>query len=211
MEAITWITQKVRLGDLVEWEPNPRHSTKEQAARIALSINKFGYSQLIEVESLGDGKYRLIDGHQRKPVMEALDKYGPDAMIEARVSSRKFTVEERKEYIALKHKGAQGEEDKDKMLNLYDGPDLLEWGYSEWEVKSLGFDIFVDGFDFGNLPKEDRAPFQQMTFTLHDTQAEQVKEALKASKGMGEFDSQNENSNGNALSRICETFINDIG
>ena len=65
---------------------------------------------------------------------------------------------------------------------------------------------------FGALPTEDRAPFQQMTFTLHDEQAETIREALKLSKGMGEFtDSPNENSNGNALSRICELFITEHG
>ena len=64
----------------------------------------------------------------------------------------------------------------------------------------------------GKLPDEDRAPFQQMTFTLHDTQAETVKEALAASKAMGAFiDSENENSNGNALARICELFLGENG
>lgn len=65
-----------------------------------------------------------------------------------------------------------------------------------------------DGFDFGGLPDKDRAPFRQVTFTLHDSQYEQVNAALKASKAMGAFvDSPNENSNGNAITRICELFI----
>jgi ParB-like chromosome segregation protein Spo0J len=69
-----------------------------------------------------------------------------------------------------------------------------------------------DGFDFSALPDEDRAPFRQMTFTLHDSQFEQVTEAMRVSKGMGTFEgSLNENSNGNALARICETFITDYG
>jgi hypothetical protein len=66
----------------------------------------------------------------------------------------------------------------------------------------------MDGFDFGGLPDQDRAPFRQVTFTLHDSQYEVVAEALKASKAMGAFvDSPNENSNGNAIARICETFL----
>lgn len=65
---------------------------------------------------------------------------------------------------------------------------------------------------FGGLPDEDRAPFQQMTFTLHDEQAEQVKAALTAAKMLGPFvDSPNENSNGNALARIAEVFITEHG
>ena len=68
------------------------------------------------------------------------------------------------------------------------------------------------GDAFGGLPTEDKAPFQQMTFTLHDTQAEQVTEAIRIAKVMGDFvDSPNENSNGNALARICETYITEHG
>jgi hypothetical protein len=64
------------------------------------------------------------------------------------------------------------------------------------------------------LPLGDKEPFQTMTFTLHDSQVEQVGAAMDAAKHMGKFiDSPNENSNGNALSRICETFLtqNDNG
>lgn len=65
---------------------------------------------------------------------------------------------------------------------------------------------------FGRLSDSDRAPFQQMTFTLHDEQVEQVKQALKTAKDLGDFvDSANENSNGNALARICETFLTQHG
>jgi ParB-like chromosome segregation protein Spo0J len=63
----------------------------------------------------------------------------------------------------------------------------------------------------GKLPDGDRSPFQQMTFTLHDDQVEQVKAALDCAKKMGAFDSENENSNGNALSRVCEIFLTNHG
>lgn len=77
-------------------------------------------------------------------------------------------------------------------------------------VTTPGADEWADAF--GKVPDEDRAPFQQMTFTLHDEQVEQIRAALTLAKGMGEFaDSPNKNSNGNALSRICETFLTDHG
>ena len=60
----------------------------------------------------------------------------------------------------------------------------------------------------GSVPSGDKSPFQQMTFTLSDDQAEQVAAAVDAAKAMGAFvDTGNENSNGNALARICETFL----
>lgn len=61
---------------------------------------------------------------------------------------------------------------------------------------------------FGALPDGDKPPFQQMTFTLHDSQADVVRRALDAAKDAGDFDgSPNENSNGNALHRIAESFL----
>ena len=63
----------------------------------------------------------------------------------------------------------------------------------------------------GDLPSGDKEPFQQMTFTLHDEQVEQVKAAMDLAKKMGDFDSPNQNSNGNALARICEIFLTQNG
>lgn len=58
------------------------------------------------------------------------------------------------------------------------------------------------------LADGDRAPFQQMTFTVHDTQHETVKDALAKAKrdGLGSSD-VNENSNGNALAAICAEYL----
>jgi ParB-like chromosome segregation protein Spo0J len=99
----------------------------------------------------------------------------------------------------------------------------------ENEVRGLdddGFDLALLGFDDAELIKMlsevepgelpvladgDREPFQQMTFTLHDEQVEQVKAAMDAAKAMGPFDSPNENSNGNALARVAETFLTVAG
>jgi len=73
-------------------------------------------------------------------------------------------------------------------------------------------EVMTEEDAFGRLPQDDRAPFQQMTFTLHDEQSETVREAMKLAKAQGAFiDSPNENSNGNALARICETYITEHG
>lgn len=60
----------------------------------------------------------------------------------------------------------------------------------------------------GGLPSGDKAPFQQMTFTVSDAQAAIVNAALSKAKAAGGFDTDNENSNGNALARICESYGN---
>jgi hypothetical protein len=99
------------------------------------------------------------------------------------------------------------------LADLQAGVDLAAfWRQDELDAL-LGELIAPDWGDaFSGAPTEDRAPFQQMTFTLHDTQAEQVKRAIAAAGRLGDFaDSPNQNSNGNALAFICETFITEHG
>ena len=74
----------------------------------------------------------------------------------------------------------------------------IEWGFDN--------DSVSDSDEFGTdfiLPDGDKAPFQQMTFTLADEQAEQIKNAIADIKATEEYKYcetlGNENSNGNAL------------
>jgi hypothetical protein len=74
--------------------------------------------------------------------------------------------------------------------------------------KELGYFVGVDGIEAPQLRDGDRQPFQQMTFTLHDTQAETIKKAMeKARENGGGKSGVNENGNGNALAFVCEAFI----
>ena len=82
-------------------------------------------------------------------------------------------------------------DDLDSLINDLSRPNDGDWGET-----------------LGGLPDGDKAPFQQMTFTLHDSQVDTINAALDQAKKRGDFaGSLNENSNGNALTRLCETFI----
>jgi len=83
-------------------------------------------------------------------------------------------------------------------------------GFSADEISNLSFDDDAEA-GLPSLNDGDQGPLQQITFTLHRDQIEQVEQALQTSKSLGPFvDTENDNSNGNALARICETF-NGIG
>jgi len=98
-----------------------------------------------------------------------------------------------------------------------DAPTMADMGYDasalDALVKSAGDAVLRAaegdlGEAFDALPDGDKAPFQQMTFTLHDSQRDVVAEALEKAKAEGPFDgSPNENSNGNALARIAEAYL----
>ena len=201
MGDITWTNETRKLSDLVPWPRNPRQIKQDQAKRLNESLSDFGQ---VDVIAIGPGG-EVYNGHQRLNVWAA--EHGPDFEVAVRVASRELSEKERERLTVLLHKGAAGEWDFDTLANEFELDELLEWGFSEWDLQIQPTnDEWADAL--GGLPEGDRAPFQQMTFTLHDDQAEQVAEALKASKAMGEFvDSPNENSNGNALARICEVFL----
>ena len=84
-------------------------------------------------------------------------------------------------------------------------------GYSESEIDALveGLGQFdAEEIEPPALRDGDRAPIQQMTFTLHDDQAELIKRAIQSAISDGPFiDTGNENSNGNALARLAESYI----
>lgn len=110
-KPITWTAVRVKLGDLVPWEHNPRQSTKAQAQRILASFNKFGQVQTVAV----DPDLAVLDGHQRLSAL--LVVYGRDYCIDARQSSRKLTEDERKELVLMLHTGAAGSYDWDQLSN----------------------------------------------------------------------------------------------
>jgi len=114
------------------------------------------------------------------------------------IKASELTEEEQREFI-IKDNVGYGEWDWE-LINA-------EWDLEQldnWALDTPGFDLDSDnlGTEF-TLPDGDKAPFQQMTFTLADKQAEQIKNAIADIKETEEYKYAetmgNENSNGNAL------------
>lgn len=195
--------EKRKVADLIPFARNSRTHSDEQIAQIAASIREFGWTNPILI----DGKNTIIAGHGRLAAARKLDL----AEVPAIVLDHLDEAQKRALVIA------------DNKLALNAGWDFETLENEIRGLDSEGFDLSLLGFDHAELEKMladvepiglpaladgDREPFQQMTFTLHDEQAEQVKAAIESAKAMGPFvDSPNENSNGNALARICETFL----
>lgn len=150
---------------------------------------------------------RLIDGHARRNAVD------PSTPIPVLVGSWTEAAE-KKILLTLDPLAGLATPDTDKLKELLDAV-TLDTPALEALAAGLSGCVTADteptGEEWGeamqSVPAGDRAPFQQMTFTLADEQAETVKAAIEKAKSLGAFvDTGNENSNGNALARICEAY-----
>jgi hypothetical protein len=117
-----------------------------------------------------------------------------------------LTPEQQAEFI-IKDNVGFGEWNWDMLANEWDAEKLNDWG-----LDVPGVDLNADEFgeDF-TLADGDKAPFQQMTFTLADRQAEVIQQAIADIKQTEEYKYAetmgNENSNGNALYLIVMQWV----
>jgi len=165
------------------------------------SLKKHGFSLPFAVWIDGTDIY-TIDGHTRKKALQELQAEGVE--IPDKLKAVEIEAKNRKEAIQILV------EVFNQKQNAFDNETLVKWldvekvEVEDLEAVNIMVRLSVDDFgeDF-NLPDGDKPPFQQMTFTLADEQAEQIKNAIDDIKKTEEYKYAetmgNENSNGNAL------------
>ena len=194
--------RRVRAGDL---KPNP-HNWREhpEAQRAALEgvLAEVGYADALLARELSDGSLELVDGHLRA----GLD---PDQKVPVLILDID-EAEAAKLLTVLDPLANMAEADEEALGKLLAEIETENEGLAAMleglAAESGRYDITETGMP--GLPDGDRDPFQQMTFTLSDDQAADVKRAMAEAKAAGPFiDTGNENSNGNALARIAEGYL----
>lgn len=216
----------MKVSDLKQASYNPRNISNDRLDMLELSMDEFGDIGII-VFNIRTG--RLVGGNQRSKVLNPdweiikephKDKVGTVALgyIETpkgRFQYREVDWPEKKELAANlaanKHGGMFDiPKLKDILVDLDDGDFNLELtGFIGDELKEL---IDWDAGDLGDamkaLPDGEKEPFQQMTFTVHESQVSIIEAAIKESIVSGQFEGQeNQNKNGNALFEICGKYI----
>ena len=126
---IVWRTERRRIGDLVDWEANPRRLTDKQAEDLKSSLQKFGYVEEIVVNA--DGR-SIIGGHMRRRVAIAQALLDPDALVDVRIPSRPLNEQEGIE-LAIRLNKNTGEWDLDALANSFDEVVLREWGFGDFD------------------------------------------------------------------------------
>lgn len=217
----------VDIRSLVPWPANPKHHTSESTSLLAAGLRRFGF--LVPITARRSDRM-IAAGHGRHLAAMAIWKESPkwrpgnapDGMGAWMVPVLFVDFDSEEQFqafaIADNQHPKNAPTDDDAIAGMLramdaDGLNLDGLGFSDEEIGMIlegaaGVDGGEWGDAMGGLPEGDRAPIQTMTFTLHDEQAATVKEAMEKARGMGPFvDTGNENGNGNALARICETFL----
>ena len=185
----------MKLKDIKPNPNNPRVIKDQKFEKLKKSIEEFPKMMKLRPMVINADSVVLGGNMRLKALKELGYKEIPDEWVKR---ADELTEEEQRRFIIADNVGF-GEHDWEMLANEWDAEELEEWG-----LDVGGFELDSDelGTDF-NLPDGDKAPFQQMTFTLADEQAEQIKNAIADIKATEEYKYAetmgNENSNGNAL------------
>jgi len=182
----------IKISDIKPNPNNPRQIKDDKFKKLVQSIKDFPEMLSLRPIVVNDEMVVLGGNMRLKACKEAGLKEVPI------IKASELTEDQQREFI-IKDNVGFGEWDWDSLANEWDAVELEAWG-----LDLPGYDLDADklGTDF-SLPDGDKAPFQQMTFTLADEQAVQIKNAIADIKLTDEYKYAetmgNENSNGNAL------------
>ena len=192
-------------GDILDhphqWRTHPKAQT--DALRGVLEEVGVAGAMLVYRSARAGGALVRIDGHGRKDLDPAAEWPCLVLDVDDREADKLLAT-----YDPISAQAGADATKLDELLRgVSTGSAALQQLLSDVAAKVIPPTTDEWGAAFGSVPDGEKPPFEQMTFTLATHQAETVREALKAAKGMGPFvDTGNENSNGNALARICEAF-----
>ena len=185
-------TEKVKIGKIKNNPNNPRLIKDDKFKKLVKSIKEF--PEMLEIRPIVVDKDNIVLGGNMR--LRACQEAG---LKEVHIlQADKLTEKQQREFI-IKDNVGFGEWDWDDLANEWDTEELEDWG--------LDLPVYIEdrdefGTDF-SLADGDKEPFQQMTFTLADEQAKQIKNAITDIKQTEEYKycetMGNKNTNGNAL------------
>jgi len=191
---------EVKVGEIKANPNNPRIIKDDKFKKLVKSIQEFPEMLKLRPIVVNDDMV-VLGGNMR---LKACKEAGLKTIHIIKASS--LSEEKQKEFIVKDNVG-YGEWDWETIANEWDTKQLEEWG-----MDIIGFGDVEDLGEGFSLPEGDKAPFQQMTFTLADQQAEVIKNAIDEIKKTEEYKYcetfGNENSNGNALYLIIANITN---
>ena len=189
---------KVPIQSIKENPHNPRTITEEKFRKLVKSLQQF--PEMLEARPIVVDENNVVLGGNMR--LKAAKEAGLE---EVPIFRSEWTHDKNSEFI-IKDNVGFGEWDWDMLANEWEAYDLEDWGLDVW-VPEIDPKDLTDGFE---LADGDKPPFQSLTFTLSDAQAEYLKQRLAEVKQHPQFQdmdaAENNNSNGNALSLLAQQW-----
>lgn len=203
MYKINMKTEKIDYKQIKPYWKNNKIHSKQQIDIIRKSIVDYGYIQPICI----DKNNEIIIWHGRfEAIKQLIDLWSFPKDIEV-VRLESLTPSQVRKLRLLDNKVSDIAERNIENIK-FELDELQDIELNELFVDMEELKWADDFWDDFSLPSWDKWVIETMTFTLHKDQKQQVDQAIEISKKMWNFwDTGNENSNWNALARICVTFI----
>ena len=172
---------------------NPRIIKDDKFAKLVKSIKEF--PKMLEIRPIVVNDDMVVLGWNMR--LKACKEAGLKEVHIVRASD--LTEDEQKRFIISDNSGFW-EWDMEAIANEWSDLPLDDWGVDLPDFNSLD--------DKFSLPDWEKWIIETVTFTVHKDQNEIIEDALSLSKSMWDFwDTWNDNSNWNAIARICELFL----
>lgn len=206
----------------------------ENYEKMVKSFHEHGFSDPIRMwECPDDGKLYILDGHQRVRVLLQLKEQGweiPQIPVDYVEAS---SLDEAKKKLLQIFVSQYGRVDIQGLYEFVSQTAITSDDLMQMDIPHVNIPEFIDGFmpetvtvdvrehersintnkgeieiEAPTLPEGDKDTLKQVTFILTNSQHDVVLAALSKAKDAGEFtNTENENSNGNALERVCEKYV----
>ena len=191
--------QQVKISKVKGNPNNPRIIKNDKFKKLVKSIQEF--PEMLKLRPIVvDEDMVVLGGNMR--LKASKDAGLKEVWIEV---AEGLTEEQKKEFIVKDNVGF-GEWEWDMLGNEWDSVQLAEWGLDVW-----GNIDDIETSDNFTLNNDDKAPYQQMAFTMADSQVEFIKTAIKTAKQKDSYNNinkfGNENGNGNALYLIASEWV----
>ncbi len=195
--------ESMAIGKLTPDPENARKHSEANIAAIVESLSQFGQRKPIVISS----DNRVIAGNGTLEAAKALGWKTIDTV----VAPPDWSEAQLKAFALADNRVAElAEWDTSRLMEQ--AGELMGEGFA---LEAFGFtdvDLGVFNVEEVEAPKLEaggKGDFEQITFTLHTSQAEVVRQAIANAKLNEDISSEvNDNSNANALAMICEWFDN---
>ncbi len=194
--------ETINLDEIILDPTNARKHSPQNLRSIKNSLAAFGQQKPIVITS----ENIVIAGNGTTTAAKELDW----ATIAAVRVPADWSAEKIKAYALADNKTAElAEWDAEALqlqaLELKDDFDLAEFGFTDEDLSVFT----VTEVEPPQLADGDKNEFEQITFTLHESQAMIIREAIAEAKLSDVIEATvNDNSNANAITLIAERYLN---